>query len=145
MLITILNLTYVSSLLNTDPGSIAGDGPYSHWTAVLSAWRMAHKVPGCIYLLGRAALDVPVVRYGAQFEWHYGIYILILDIIMSLVMLIVVVKLRLASRLGPDFINSTLLPLDPLKKLEVCNASLKTTVDALADPYMFVQEYSEFL
>ena len=38
MLITILDLTYVSSLLNTDPGSIAGDGPKFrdvsiHWGA----------------------------------------------------------------------------------------------------------------
>ena len=100
---------------------------------------------GMYLFIGARALDVPVVRYGAQFEWQYGIYILILNIVVLLVMLIVVVKLRLASRLGPDFINSRLLPLDPLKKPEVCNASLKTTVDALADPCMFIQEYSEFL
>jgi hypothetical protein len=92
--------------------------------------------------LGGPVLGVPVVQY--DFTAQYGIYILILNIIVSLVMLIVVVKLRLASHLGPDFINSTRLLLDPLKKPELFNASLKTTMDALADPYMSVREGSEF-
>ena len=95
--------------------------------------------------LDLGGLGISVVQSGTQFIAQYGIYVLIFNIIVSLVMLIVVVKLRLASHLGPDFIDSTRLLLDPLKKPELFNASLKTTVDALADPYMSVRGGSEFL
>ena len=95
--------------------------------------------------LDLGGLGISVVQSGTQFIAQYGIYVLIFNIIVSLVMLIVVVKLRLASHLGPDFIDSTRLLLNPLKKPELFNASLKTTVDALADPYMSVRGGSEFL
>jgi hypothetical protein len=132
-----------ASLLNTDFESTDGDGPYTHWSTVLSMALGAYS--SAMYpFIGAPVLDVPVVQYGAQFKWQYGIYILILNIIVSLVMLIVVVELRLASHLGPDFINSTRLLLDPLKKPELFNASLKTTMDTLADPSMLVREDSEF-
>lgn len=87
----------------------------------------------------------PVVEYCVYFTSQYGIYILIVHIVVSLMMLIVVVRLRLAGHLGPDFINPMRPLLDPLKKPELFNASLNTTVDALADPYMLVNEDSEFL
>lgn len=84
--------------------------------------------------LGGRAFDIPITVYNVLFTSRYEIYILILHIVVSIIMLIIVASLRLASRLRPDFINSTRLLLDPLKKPELFNAPLRTTVDTLAEP-----------
>ena len=55
----------------------------------------------------------------ARLTSTYGIYILLVNIVVSLAMLVIVVRLRLASHLGPDLINSTRLLLGPLKKSEL--------------------------
>ena len=55
----------------------------------------------------------------ARLTSTYGIYILLVNIVVSLAMLVIVVRLHLASHLGPDLINSTRLLLDPLKKSEL--------------------------
>ena len=117
---------------------------YLYWSTVLSMALGAYSfaIPP---LSANDAPDVPVVTYDILFTSQYGIYILILHIIVSFIMLIVVVRLRLASHLGPDFFNSTRLLLDPLKEPGLFNPSLKTTMDALADPYMLVNEDSEFV
>ncbi|KAF8443068.1 hypothetical protein L210DRAFT_3643950 [Boletus edulis BED1] len=127
-----------ASLLNTDFESIDGDDPYSHWSTVLNMAIGAYSSAMYPYIGER--VFVPITYEGINFTAQYGIYILIFHIVVSLVMLIVVVKLRMASHLGADFINSTRLLLDPLKKPELFNASLRTTVDALEDPYMLVRE-----
>ena len=108
-------------------------GAYS--SAMFSSGTVVHRTPNSTS--GRW-ITVPVTWYGVQFTLIYGTYILLLNIVASLVMLVIVVRLRLANHLGPDFINSTRLLLDPLKKPELFNASPQTTVDALSDPYMLV-------
>ncbi|KAF8555223.1 hypothetical protein OG21DRAFT_1484008 [Imleria badia] len=133
-----------ASLLNTHSGSSNGDGPYTHWSTMLNMALGAYTSP--MYpSIGGFLSAVPIAQYGSLFTAQYGIYILILNIIMSLIMLYVVVRLRLASHLGADFMNSTRLLLDPLKKPELFDASLKTTVEALEDPFMLVREDSEFV
>lgn len=117
---------------------------YRHWSTVLSMAVGAYS--SAVFLNNQDNLFlVPVTFYDAQFTSRHEIYILILNIVVSVVMLVIVVRLRLASHLGADFINSTRLLLDPLKKPELFNASLKATVDALADPYMLVREDSVFV
>ncbi|KAH0828922.1 hypothetical protein J3R83DRAFT_2344 [Lanmaoa asiatica] len=80
-----------------------------------------------------------------HFVPHYGVYVLIVNIAVSVIMLVVVMRLRMESRLGGDFINAIRLLLDPLKNPELFNASLDTTVNALADSYMLVREECGFL
>ena len=104
-------------------------------SAIFSSGTVVHRTPNSTS--GRW-ITVPVTWYGVQLTLIYGTYILLLNIVASLVMLVIVVRLRLASHLGPDFINSTRLLLDPLKKPELFNASPQTTVDVLSDPYMLV-------
>ncbi|KAG6376961.1 hypothetical protein JVT61DRAFT_997 [Boletus reticuloceps] len=129
-----------ASLLNTDFQSIGGDDPYSHWSTVLSIAVGAYSSVMPLH----AEYDVQSTLYGVRFTSKYGIYILILHIVASLLVLIVVVRLRLASRLSADFMNATRLLLDPLKDSELFNASLKTTIDTLEDPYLLVRD-DEFL
>ncbi|KAG8214477.1 hypothetical protein J3R82DRAFT_9530 [Butyriboletus roseoflavus] len=95
------------------------------------------------YIGGRVA-DVPCTQYDVQFTSQYEIYILILNIVVSVIMLIIAVRLRLASHLGADFVNPTRLLLESLKKPELFNVSLKTTVDVLADPYILVEDSAFF-
>ena len=65
----------------------------------------------------------------------------IAHVAMSAVMLVVVVRLRMASRLGSDFINAIRLLLDPLKNQRLLfNASLDTTMNALANSYIHAGE-----
>ncbi|KAG8219367.1 hypothetical protein J3R82DRAFT_284 [Butyriboletus roseoflavus] len=54
-----------------------------------------------------------------QFTPRYGVYVLIANVVVSVIMLVVVVRLRMASRLGGDFINPTRLLLDPLEEPRV--------------------------
>ncbi|KAF8555222.1 hypothetical protein OG21DRAFT_1484007 [Imleria badia] len=131
-------------VLNADFESFYGDVTYTHWSTMLNMALGAYSSATYQPIDGLVSA-VPIERYGSQFMAQYGIYILILDIIVSLIMLYVVVRLRLASHLGADFMNSTRLLLDPLKKPELFDASLKTTVDALEDPYMLVRDDSEFV
>ena len=115
----------------------------ARWSTILNVVIGAYSYamyPG----IGGVPQDVPVVMYSARFTSRYGIYIVILHIVVSLAMLVVVVRLRLASRLGADFIDPTRLLLDPLRRLELFNVALSTTVDALGDPYMLVRD-GEFL
>ena len=79
------------------------------------------------------------------FTVQYGAYVLIANIVVSVIMLVLVVKLRMASRLGADFINATRLLLDPLRNPELFHTPLDDTVDALGNPYMSVSENNEFL
>ncbi|KAF8133646.1 hypothetical protein EV363DRAFT_1397067 [Boletus edulis] len=130
-----LSFSDVASLLNKD-----ADDPYNHWSTVLNMAIGAYSST----ILYPPTKHVQTTQYGIRFTSKFGIYILILHIIVSLLVLIVVVGLRLASRLGADFMNATRLLLDPLKDSELFNASLKTTVDTLEDPYMLVRD-GEFL
>ena len=133
-----------ASLLNTNFESIDGDAPYTHWSTMLNMALGAYS--SAMYpSIGARALGVPVEQYGVAFTAQYGIYVLFINIIVSLIMLYIVVRLRLASHFGADFMNATRLLLDPLKKPELFNASLKTTVDALEDPYMLIREDNEFV
>lgn len=133
-----------ASLLNTNFESLDGDAPYTHWSTILNMALGAYS--SAMYpQIGVLLQDIPSVSYGAQLTSQYGIYILMINIVVSLIMLVVVVRLRLGSPLGADFINSTRLLMDPLKKPELFNASLHTTVEARADPYMLVREDSEFV
>lgn len=127
--------------LNTP--STANSDQYGYWSTILSMALGAYSFAMYPYI-GEHVAQVPCTQYGVQFMSNYGVYILILNIVVSVIMLIIVVKLRLASHLGADFINPTRLLLDPLQKPELFNASLKTTVDVLADPYMLVED-SAFL
>ena len=130
----VLNANSLSYSKHDDENEI-----YGRWSTILNMVLGAYS--SAMYPhIGDDAQVVPIVEYGAHFTSQYGIYILILHIVVSLAMLVVVVRLRLASHLGTDFIHSTRLLLDPLKKPELFNASLSTTVDALGDPYMLVRD-----
>ncbi|KAH0831933.1 mitochondrial 39-S ribosomal protein L47 (MRP-L47)-domain-containing protein [Lanmaoa asiatica] len=132
-----------ASQLNTNFGGYDTNDQYRYWSTVLSMALGAYSFAMFPYIGTR--VSAPCTLYGTQFTSNYGIYILVLNIVASVIILIIVVRLRMASHLGADFINSTRLLLDPLEKPELFNASLKTTLDALEDPYMLVREDSAFL
>ena len=132
---------YALDVLGTDSPTAVG----IYWSTALG------MAMGAYSFAMLAAVDsvmpiVPVTRNDVlQFTPCYGVYVLILNVVVSVAMLVVVVRLRMASRLGADFMNGTRLLLDPLKNPELFNASLDTTVNALANPYMLVSEESKFL
>ena len=130
--------------LNRVPLSPDNDNEiYAIWSTILNVVLGAYSSAMYSFIESDTQV-VPIVEYDVRFTLRYGIYIVTPYAVVSLAMLVVVVGLRLASPLGTDFIHSTRLLLDPLKKPELFNASLSTTVDALGDPYMLVRE-GEFL
>ena len=120
-----------------------GNEIYALWSTILNVVLGAYS--SAVYSHSESVTQVVlIVEYDVRFTLRYGIYIVTLYAVVSLAMLVVVVRLRLASPLCADFIHSTRLLLDPLRKPELFNASLSMTVDALDDPYMLVRE-GEFL
>ncbi|KAH0831937.1 hypothetical protein J3R83DRAFT_12822 [Lanmaoa asiatica] len=137
--------------LNTDPYSLSVFGTDSeteagiYWSTALGMAMGAYSSASWP-TIGITLADVPVTLNDVlQFTPRYGVYVLVTNVVVSAIMLVVVVRLRMASRLGGDFIDTTRLLLDPLKKPELFNASLETIVDTLANPYMMVKEDSEFM
>ena len=65
---------------------------YVRWSTILNVVIGAYSYamyPG----IGGVPQDVPVVMYSARFTSRYGIYIVILYVVVSLAMLVVVVRL----------------------------------------------------
>lgn len=130
------------SAFDTDPSMAAG----MYWSTALSMAMGAYSAAALPPNNTSPELVASITfNDSLQFTPSFGVYVLIANIVVSAIMLVVAVRLRMASRLGGDFINATRLLLDPLKNPELFNASLDAAIDALANPYMLVREDSEFL
>ncbi|KAG9315903.1 hypothetical protein JVU11DRAFT_3553 [Chiua virens] len=114
-------------------------GAYS--AAQLSESVNSNQSPGSLMSL---FMDVTYFNW-LSLTFNYGLYVLVANVMVSVMMQVVVVRLRMASRLGGDFIHATRLLLNPLKTPELFNASFDTTVDTLANPYMLVRDDTEFV
>ena len=76
---------------------------------------------------------------------HYGVYVLIVYILASLVMLLLARRLGTATDLHTDFLNPTRLLLDPLRRADLFNAPLQQTIRTLGNPYVQVTKDSQLI
>ncbi|KAG8816146.1 hypothetical protein FRC17_000415, partial [Serendipita sp. 399] len=110
------------------------------WSTVMGTVVGAYSDSIYGYGVGNArpaiTVDLTISNDGSAPEW--GIYILIANTVVSILLLYVVWGLLEASPLDQDFLDSTRLLLGPLDDTQLFNATLDETIRNLNDPYLQV-------
>ncbi|KAF9218927.1 hypothetical protein BS17DRAFT_790370 [Gyrodon lividus] len=116
------------------------------WTTVLGTVVGAYSASKFPMAPLDYVVDIHVTNYNdMRLTPYYGVYVLIVNTVILIILLFAAWRLNKGSDLGTDFMDPTRLLLDSLTKPELFKASLETTVAALGDPYVVVTEENQLL